>query len=117
MKTGDRVVDVPALMDRLEGDMELLKELVALYVEDEPGLLAEIDRAIEGGDADGVRRAAHTLKGAVSNFCAPAAQAAALELETAGRAGVLDGAPAALARLRDVLDKVRAELGELSRRE
>ncbi len=116
MDAGNRLVDVPALMDRLEGDRVLLKELVDLYVEDEPSQLAEIARAIEARDGEALRRAAHTLKGAVANFCAPSAQAAVLALETVGRTGALDEAPAALARVTGLLARVRAELAELTRK-
>jgi HPt (histidine-containing phosphotransfer) domain-containing protein len=110
----ERVVDVPALMDRLEGDRELLKELIALYLEDEPALLEEIARAVQQHDAEALRRAAHTLKGSVANFCAPAAQDAALALETAGRDRSLGSAAELLENLQQQLVAVREELQTLA---
>lgn len=115
MNTGAAVIDEPALMDRLEGDRQLLKELADLYFEDEPVLLAQIERAIESGDAELLRRTSHTLKGSVSNFCAPLAQAAAYSLECAGRNGTLERAPELLVQLRAVLDRVRTDLRSLTR--
>ena len=110
MEHGDRAVNVAALMARLEGDRELLAELVTLYVEDEAGQLAELERAVERRDAEAVRRAAHALKGVVSNFSAPFAEAAAFALEMAGRHGQLSSAPALVATLRLELGRVRDAL-------
>ena len=83
---------------------------MALYVEDEHHLLAEMGQAIAAGDAERLRRAAHTLKGAVANFSAPRAQAAAYALETAGRDARLDSAAALLASLRAELAEIRSAL-------
>ena len=108
-------VDAAALMDRLDGDRELLAELVELYLEDSPALVEEIRAAIEAGDAERMRRAAHTLKGSVGNFCAPAASAAGLELENAGREGALDRAPEIFDRLVGEIGRVRTALEALVR--
>ena len=103
-------VDWPALMARLEGDRELLAELVELFEADGRDLVAAVRSGIAAGDAGAVYRAAHTLKGAVGNFCAPAAVTAALALETAGRNGDLSSARALLARLEVEIAAVRAAL-------
>ena len=103
-------VDVPALMARLEGDRELLAELYEIFVPDAEGLLAALEKGVSSSDADAVRRAAHTLKGAAGNFCAPSAVAAALALETAGRTREMADAPRLLARLRAEIDAVATAL-------
>jgi HPt (histidine-containing phosphotransfer) domain-containing protein len=97
-------------LDRIGGDEALLREIVALYFDDETRLLAEAAAALADGNADLLRRSAHTLKGAVSNFCAPAAWSAAQALEAAGRDGRLDEATARLDALRAELCRVREEL-------
>jgi HPt (histidine-containing phosphotransfer) domain-containing protein len=109
----DECIDVHALMDRLEDDRELLKELVGLYLEDEQRLLDQIAAAVLARQADALRRTAHTLKGSVGNFCAPAAHAAAAALEAAGREGRLDESPRLLDDLARELDRVRVALREL----
>jgi len=108
-----QAIDVRALMDRLDGDWMLLEELVSLYLDDEPVLMKQIARAIAAGDAEALRRSAHTLKGSVGNFCAPAAQAAALALESAGRDRALGQASALLEQLTIQLALVRTALHEL----
>ena len=111
--TAGATVDVGALMTRLEGDRELLAELLELFECDRRGLMADAGRGVEESDAATVCRAAHTLKGAVANFCAPSAVAAALALETAARKGDLSVAPALLDRLRREIDDVARDLALL----
>jgi len=104
------VVDLAAVLDRIGGDEALLRELIGLYLADERRLLDEATAALGHGDADLLRRSAHTLKGAASNFGAPAAWSAAQAVEAAGRDGRLDEAVALLDALRVALARVREAL-------
>ncbi|HEY2930392.1 MAG TPA: response regulator [Acidobacteriota bacterium] len=70
-----------AALDRFEGDMALMKEVVGLFFEDCPRLLSDIREAISRRDVQSLERAAHKLKGSVGNFSADAAFNAALVLE------------------------------------
>ena len=88
------------LLARVDNDWDFLAETVQMLASDGPPLLAEIRGRAAAGDAPGVGRAAHALKGMISNFCAPAAGAAALAVEQTGKAGDLAAAPPAI----DVLD-------------
>jgi CheY-like chemotaxis protein/HPt (histidine-containing phosphotransfer) domain-containing protein len=96
---------------RAGGDEELLRELLELFIEEGPRWLADIDAAIAAGDARKLQRAAHTVKGAVDNFGAPAAFDAALRLEQMARAGELGAAGEASAALRALIERLASELG------
>jgi two-component system sensor histidine kinase/response regulator len=109
------IIDRAGVMERLDGDQELLGELVELFLADSPRLLEDIRGAIDSKDAEQLMRAAHTLKGSVSNFCAPTAVEAAQKLETLGRIGDLATAPEYLARLDPMMERLNAELGQLAR--
>lgn len=91
--------DREAMLAELDGDEELLAELVETMKAEAPKLLLEVRVAVEAADATLVGRAAHTLKGAVSNFGARAAADAALRLEHMGRTGELTDVTPALATL------------------
>jgi HPt (histidine-containing phosphotransfer) domain-containing protein len=106
-------IDVPALMARVERDLDLLAELLDLFGEDSADLIARLEDAVSASDADAVWRAAHTLKGAVANFCAPRAVASAAALEAAGRDGNLSTAPSLLASVRADIEAVRAALAAI----
>ncbi len=95
------IIDKTAVLERFEGDAELLGEIVQLFLEDCPRRLAEMREALRRGDRDALQRTAHSLKGSVGNFNAEAAVAAALRLELmspAGDVALLDEACAALER-------------------
>ena len=84
---------------RLDGDTELATQLAAIFIDECPRMLERLRGAVASGSADEVRRAAHALKGSVSNFVDDGPTATASELETMGRNGQLDGTPAVLDRL------------------
>ncbi len=95
----DAVMDRAAVLERFEGDMELVREVAELFVADCPHRLNAMHEALTAGDAAALQRAAHSLKGSVSNFSAADAVDAARRLETMGRDGDLANAPAACVAL------------------
>jgi HPt (histidine-containing phosphotransfer) domain-containing protein len=105
-KRANAVLDEAALLARVDGDREFLKELIELFIADCPNQLAAILDAIARGDADGLRRASHSLRGSVSNFFAPASVEAALRLETRGRTGDLAGVEEEFGHLENVIGEL-----------
>lgn len=99
------------LMERVDNDVGFLAETVEMLTSDGRSLMADIGAAAAAGDAGAVGRAAHSLKGMISNFCAPAAHAAALEVERLGKSGDVSGAGSAIQTLSSRLDDLIAELG------
>jgi HPt (histidine-containing phosphotransfer) domain-containing protein len=89
------VFDAAAALERVEGDTELLAELVRLFLDEFPAQRAAIRQAIDAGDARALVAAAHTLKGSVGVLGARAAAEAAWALERVGREGDLTGVEAA----------------------
>ena len=106
--------DVAAVIDRFGGDAEMAQELAEVFLDDYPGRLAEVRDAVESGEADALRRAAHTLKGSVGTFSQDGAYEAALRLETMGREGDLGDAQAALDVLEGELGRFRPVLKQLA---
>jgi CheY-like chemotaxis protein/HPt (histidine-containing phosphotransfer) domain-containing protein len=106
-------IDRAALLDRLEGDEGLLRQLASLFLGDYPRLLAEIRAAVAAGDATRLEYAAHALKGSAANFGPSVAVEAAQRLELLGRGADLAPAPEALAGLEDALQQFAAALSAL----
>jgi len=92
------------------GDQELLKELAGLFLEDVPPQLETLRQAIEGDDASGVQRVAHTLKGSCGNMGAVRMATICAELEDVGRSGELERAPMLAERLEAEFGRVRPAL-------
>jgi HPt (histidine-containing phosphotransfer) domain-containing protein len=109
----ETALDRPFALSRVGGDLELLKEIAAIFLEDSPKILGEIRGALEKKDAQAVERAAHNLKGSVANFGARSTVEAALRLEQIGRSGQLEHATEALQVLEQVLSVLRRELEAL----
>jgi CheY-like chemotaxis protein len=84
---------------KLDGDEELLLELVGMFLDQYPALMAEIGEAISAGEEAQLRRVAHTLKGSAQVIGGHLVAAAALQLEQLGRDGQLEAAGAALREL------------------
>jgi HPt (histidine-containing phosphotransfer) domain-containing protein len=76
-------------------------------------VLVEMRDAFSIADAQAIERAAHGLKGSVSNFGAAAAVEAALELEIMGRTGNLENVAFQLNNLHQILTSLHGELSAL----
>jgi len=97
-------------LERVGGDEELFAEIVGIYLEELPSVLKEIQSAVRAGDANGLYRSAHSLKGSLGALGAEAAQKRALDLEMSGRQSQLSHAPEMLADLERLLDELHREL-------
>jgi len=107
------VVDRDAVLEKLGGDDELLLEIIDLYLEDTPQVFVTLRAAVEESDAEGVRKAAHRIKGSVGSLAAMRAFEAARDLEKVGREGDLDGLAAAFSLLEAELEQLAGALAEL----
>ena len=67
----------------------LLRQVVQLYVESAPRLIAELRRAQASGQLDAVRNAAHSLKSSSANLGANRLAQMCQAVERAARAGTL----------------------------
>jgi CheY-like chemotaxis protein len=76
-----QVFDLAALRDRLDGDEELLKEMVQLFFSHAPTLVAQLRSALTAEDWEEAARSVHTLKGAFATFGAKALAQVAEEIE------------------------------------
>jgi HPt (histidine-containing phosphotransfer) domain-containing protein len=92
--------DPGSLWERVDGDPELLRDLLEVFKEEFPPMLAGLEHAIQNGDATGLERSAHKIKGSMLQFSGHGAAAAALQLEELGRNGTVAGAGIALQRLK-----------------
>ena len=79
-----QAIDRLALLARLGGDEELMRDVVRLFLEDCPGRLVRIRAAIDGRDAPRLKAEAHALKGAAANMSASVVVDAARALEQMG---------------------------------
>jgi len=114
MTTGPAQLD-PAALDTLReiGGDEFLGELVDSFLAEAPSLLGEIRDAMESGNAENARRAAHTLKSNAATFGANALSELCRELEELARTGDVAGADELLGQVGVEYARVEAALAAL----
>jgi two-component system, sensor histidine kinase and response regulator len=113
----EQIMDIEAAMARVDGDVDLLREIACLFLDSCPELVGQISDAVDRADGKALENAAHTLKGSVGNFGAKPAYEAALSLEMLGRSGDLSKAGEALAVLDGALQDLNNVLSRYSMEE
>ncbi len=101
-------IDIEKALQQLDDDREVLLEVLNLFVETAPALLADVRSAVSSGDNDKLRSAAHSIKGAASNICAEPVRRVAQLLEEMGRRHDLTNVDAAVTDLGKHLEQLRA---------
>jgi HPt (histidine-containing phosphotransfer) domain-containing protein len=104
------VFDRKILLERLDGDEEIFKEIIETFLEDAPNQIEKLKQALQEADANRVERQAHLLKGAALNIGGNGLQAAARELEVAGNKGDLTKAQSLVATLDQEFEKLKGAL-------
>ena len=102
-----------AFLAALGDDRELARKLVNLFLAQSPRLVDEVRAAIEAGDGEALRRAAHTLHGTISNFPPGPARSIAERMEVIGFDGDLAAAQDALPILETEVERLRGVLPSL----
>ena len=103
-------LDEALALSRVGGDVDLLREVVGLFLDDYPQTLDHIRSAVATKDATAIEHHAHSLKGSVSTFGAGRAFEAALALEKQGRSKDLRAVDEGLGRLESALEDLVPEL-------
>jgi len=112
--TDVRVLNSEMLLERVDGDRELAKELVKVFFQEAPNLLRAIREGLQGADAGSVGKAAHRLKGTLSTLGADAAVEPARRLEVLSWERNLELAKEALHELETELVRLEPELMSLA---
>jgi TMAO reductase system sensor TorS len=100
------------LLDRLDGDEELLSELLQVFTQEFPVQLEQLRQAVAENDLSLVKRYSHTIKGSSANMGAQALSAAATDVETAGKTGKLDKVRTELAQLEEEFQRFITALSD-----
>ncbi len=99
--------DFTTILENLDGDVELLQELVSLFIEDAPNHLTALESGLRSNSNTDIQHHAHTLRGASSNVGAEQVRRMAHQLEGMGRNGDLTGAENLLTSLTEHFEAVK----------
>ncbi len=103
----------PAFLAGLAEDQELARKLVDLFLQQSPILMTQLRVAIGEGDAPAIVRAAHALRGTISNFPSGRARSEAARMEAIGLAADVPAAREALSLLDAEVERFRSLLPAL----
>ncbi|MDX6530238.1 MAG: hypothetical protein QOH41_2528 [Blastocatellia bacterium] len=107
-------VDIARMHEMLGDDPEERDEILSLYLEQTSINLNKLEAAIVASDAVEIEDIAHNCAGTSANCGMNAIAVPFRELESAGRAGCLDNAPAALAQAQKIFRETREFLGQFT---
>jgi len=108
------VLDREEALESLGGNQAVLREIADIFLEDTPRRREEIRSAVAAGDLGSLRRAVHSLQGAIGYLHAGPAAAAAFRLELKAEIGDPLDTTAALAALERSLDELTAAVAQLA---
>ena len=108
-------MDLSIALAHVEGDLQLLAELAAMFVGDYPRFLEETHESILRNDYATLEREAHTLKGRLAFFGILPLRGKALELEMMGRNQDLSRAPQLLRELDAEMKSILPQFESLAR--
>jgi HPt (histidine-containing phosphotransfer) domain-containing protein len=104
------ILDVDGTLARFGGDKDLFFEMAGMLLEDAPGLVKELGRAIESKNPHDVRMVAHALKGLLLGCGGVRAAHVAQVLENAGHSSDLQQALSQFATLQDEFEQLKRAL-------
>jgi PAS domain S-box-containing protein len=106
------LVDWNLAVEQLGGDQSLLCDIVRIFLQEYPGYLASIHDNFATQQGKDLKRAAHTLKGALAHLGAPAAHAAAYHLENLAAQEQWAAIPEAIASVESQMTQLLPALDE-----
>lgn len=104
------VINPTVALQRLGNDQSLLAALTAYFLEDAPGVLGQLQTAIQSGTIQEVVQAAHGLKGLAATFEAVPFVEIAADIEAQAKAGDRDTAASLLPSLKSEFDRLMVAL-------
>jgi PAS domain S-box-containing protein len=107
------MLDKVALLARVGGRADRLRTIIRIFLDESRGLMAELKDAVARGNAAGLIRPAHSLKGALGIFGAKGVVEAACALESLAQAGELTGGSEAYTRLEVEMENLKSALEAL----
>ncbi|HEY3969389.1 MAG TPA: response regulator [Planctomycetaceae bacterium] len=113
--SASRSLGLDETLKSLDGDAQLLSDVVRIFLVESPRLMGEIESAIACTDGPLLRRAAHTIKAGLRMFGADDAYDLACRLEGLGKAGDLVAAEESFVSFKQVFVEIEKELSEFMR--
>ena len=107
------VLDMDRLIEVYEEDLDGMLELFDLMLKNNTAQLAKLEHAVQEHDLEGVRAAAHAMKGSVGNVGGIELFKLARDIEDLARDGTWDGLEEMVQKARPAFNRLRREIDSL----
>lgn len=114
MRTNDplsKIFDRQAALRQMGGDVDLLRDLSALFLAEYPAMLRDIEAAVQSSDLEARKRACHKLRSGLVNFYGSESIAA---LDALDQESIASEVAQRLTALVESLSRLAARLSEFS---
>ena len=98
---------------RVDGDMELLRKITSVFLDEYPKTVDQLRAAQRRGDPQAMREALHMLQGELSYFALESPMEALENLRRLVQDGELEAAGTAVSQLQEELNRMRPRLREI----
>ena len=105
-QSNNKPVNLDRILEVIDGDRDLLKQLVEIFLNDTDEHSALLGQAVDAADADTIMKEAHRIKGGSGQIGAEQLQSIAARIENMGRENQLQGIAEAFAELENEYKKV-----------
>lgn len=112
-KNQQSVFNEPDLIQRLMGDTDLEKAVIAAFLSEIPELILQLKQFVDAGNIANARLQAHTIRGAAANLSAGNLRAAAEQIEELCKQDDLESCKPGIAVLETEFDRFTNVTGSL----
>jgi CheY-like chemotaxis protein/HPt (histidine-containing phosphotransfer) domain-containing protein len=114
-QAGERALNMQFLeqFELLDPSGDLVRNIMQIFLDTAGDTLRQIEAAVAAGDADGLRRSAHTLKSSAANVGAETLSGVFRQLEALGKEGRLAEAKPLLGEMRQAYEHAAREIRAL----
>ena len=106
----EKVLDLEGALEDLAEDREIYKEVLIAYMEDTPGIIEELNTALEDKNVEILSRHAHSLKSSSRTIGGMRLGNVAAELEANAKVRSLDSAKELIEKVKEEFRALKQEL-------
>jgi PAS domain S-box-containing protein len=108
----EKPFDLEKAIAEFEGDQAFLAEIIEGFFAKVTEQIGILRQALSAGDAETIRKEAHSIKGGAANLTADVLSEVAFELEKKGKSGELQGAAEIIDELQKEFESLKSYWGE-----
>lgn len=106
----EEYVNIDESISNLKNRKTLLIKIAKIYIEDYQSQLDQLERFIAQKNSEQIKKAAHKIKGSLSNFYAPEAYNLAKNIESKAEKGNLAGLEEVFKQLKQTMEDIAERL-------